>query len=293
MKRLLYLLLLLAACKSSSSDKEVDRIAVITEQVLNEDFTTPFRPETFQGDIEHISEVFYAETKAGDGYIERDTVSKEYFFKDHRLYQVATSTRGTKYDTLTIRYDTAGRILALIYSDDYRTYNTDRFRYDAAGRRIEKVNRFFTTESHRLYKYSKTGDTLLISSENGRNTQRIMISEKRGILMVTHQMLNDDSLSWSREDEYNRLNQLVGMYTYTNGKADYKVIKKYDSYGNIVWWEHYLGDRLTKDGFGEVDKSISLRSEYEYDKKGNWTIEKTTPLDKSWTSVTTRKISYR
>ncbi|MCF6403817.1 hypothetical protein L3C95_13075 [Chitinophaga filiformis] len=293
MKRVLYLLLLLAACKSSSSDEKVDRIALIREKVLNEHFTTPFRPETFQGDIEHISEVFYTETKAGDGYIERDSVLKEYLFKDHRLYRIVTTSRRTTNDTLTIRYDSAGRILALIYSDDYNTYNADRFRYDAAGRRVEKVNRFFSTESHQFYEYSKMGDTLLISAGKGSNKEQIIISEKKGILMAVHRMLNQDSMSWSREDEYNSLNQLVGMYTYTNGKADYKVIKKYDRYGNIVLWEHYHADSLTKDSFGQINKAMSFTSEYEYDKKGNWTIEKATPHDKTWTSVTTRKITYR
>lgn len=293
MKRVLYLLLFFAACKSSSSDKEVDRMASVTERILNEDISTAFRPETFEGDIERISEVTYSETSAGDGYVNKDTVLKEYLFKDDRLHQIATVTRRMRNDTLTIRYDTAGRILALIYSDNQSTYNTERFKYDATGRRIEKTNRFYSTESRHLYAYNQKGDTLLITCEPDNNQERISISKDGNETTVTRHALHSALMSRSQVEKYNRLNQLIGVYVYQDGKADYKVIRKYDSHGNLLSWEQHQGDHMTENGFGEVDKMISYATEYTYDKKGNWTRMKQQMQDKSWTATTTRKIIYR
>lgn len=293
MKRVLYLLLFLAACKSSSSDKEVDRATSVIEQILNEDISTAFRPETFEGDISHISEVTYSETSAGDGYVNKDTVLKEYLFKDHRLHQIATVTRRMRNDTLTIRYDTAGRILALIYSDNQSTYNTDRFKYDATGRRIEKTNRFYSTESRHLYTYNPKGDTLLITWEPDNNKEQICISKDGNETTVTRHALNSALMSRSQVEKYNGLNQVVGIYVYEDGKADYKVIKKYDSHGNLLSWEQHQGDHMTENGFGEVDKMISYATEYAYDEKGNWTSMKKQVQDKGWTATTTRKIIYR
>lgn len=294
MKRALYLLLFLAACKSSPSDKEVNGSIPVTEQILNEYITTAFRPETFEGDIEHISEVAYRETRAGDGYVNKDTVLKEYLFRDHRLHQIATVSKRMPYDTLTIRYDNAGRILALIYSDNQSTYNTDRFKYDAAGRRIEKINRFYSTESRDVYEYSQQGDTLLISREPGSHRERISISKEGDETTVTRRSLDADQvIPQFYVQKYNQLNQQVGTYVYQDDKAEYKVLKKYDSHGNLLSWEQQQGDHMTKDGFGDADNMISFRIEYTYDDKGNWTSKKEQALDKSSIVTTNRQITYR
>ncbi len=291
MKRVLYLLLFLAACKSS--DKEVDRIAVITEQVLNEDITTAFRPERFEGDVEHISEAIYKQDKAADSYIKKDTVLREYLFKDHGLHQIATITRRMPKDTLTIRYDTAGRILALIYSDHRSTYNTDRFKYDAAGRRIEKLNRIYRTESRQLYEYNKTGDSLMIRGGDGNDIEHVYIRQKGDVVTVTCEFLGEGFKGESIVYEYNSENKPVTLYYYSNGMVENKIIEKYDSHGNLVRWEYYQSNRAKKDTFGEMDAILSHTVEYTYDNKGNWTSKKEQAVDKNWSVVTTREITYR
>jgi len=293
MKKVLYLLMFVAACKSSSSEKEADRIALITEKVLNDDITTAFRPEMFEGDIEHISEVIYKEDKAADGYVRKDTVSKEYLFKDHRLYQIAAVTVRMSKDTLTIRYDTAGRILALINSDNRSRYNTDSFRYDAAGRRIEKANRIYSTETRHLYEYNKTGDSLMVRAKDGNDIERISIKEKGDVVIVTREFLAEGFKGGSYVYEYDEQSRPVILYYYANGVAENKVIEKYDSHGNLVKWEYHRGDRTKKDGFGEMDAILSHTVEYTYDSKGNWTSKKEQAVDKDWSVMTTRKISYR
>ncbi|PSL25494.1 hypothetical protein [Chitinophaga ginsengisoli] len=293
MKRVLYLLLLLAACKSSSSEKEVDRIVLITEKVLNADFTTAFHPEAFEGDVARISEATYNEKKATDGYVKKDTVRKEYLFKDHRLHQIATVTARMSRDTLTIRYDTVGRILALIGSDDRNRYCADSFKYDAAGRRIERMSRIFSTESRHLYEHNKKGDSLLIRSGDGKDIERISINEKGDIVTVTRALLSEDDKGGSYVYEYDENNRLVTLYLHFMGMTDVKVIAKYDSHGNLVRWEYHRVDDSGKSLSAEMDKVLSYTIEYTYDNKGNWTVKKQQPVDKKWTSVTTRKITYR
>ncbi|SDG56874.1 hypothetical protein [Chitinophaga filiformis] len=293
MKKVLYLLMFVVACKSSSSEKEADRIALITEKVLNDDITTAFRPEIFEGEIEHISEVIYKEDKAADGYLRKDTASKEYLFKDHRLHQIAAVTVRMSKDTLTIRYDTAGRILALINSDDRSRYNTDSFRYDAAGRRIEKMNRIYSTETRHLYEYNKAGDSLMIRGGDGNDIERIYIKEKGDVVTVTREFLAEGFRGGSYVYEYDEQNRPVTLYYYSSGGAESKVIEKYDSRGNLVKWEYHRSDRTKKDAFGGMDAMLSHTVEYTYDNKGNWTSKKEQAGDKNWSEVTTRKITYR
>ncbi len=288
MKKVLYLLLFITACKSSSQE-EVDRIALIRERVLNEDITVAYRPETFKGDIAHISEVYCRELKAGDGYVRRDTTLKEYSFKDHRLHQIATVTKRMPYDTLTIRYDSAGRIFELINSDDRRViYNVDRFKYDAAGRRIEKANRVYSTESRRSYEYNNAGDSLVVKGADGTKIKDIYIGKKEDHVTVTN-VINAGTIVY----EFDEHNQLVGIYVYEDNKASYKVSRKYDSQGNPVSWEQYTGDHMTREGFGKMNESLSFTTIYTYDNTGNWTIKKEQPKDKGWSGVTMRKITYK
>lgn len=289
MKRVLCLLLLIAACKSSSSEKEADRIAVIREKVLNEDITVAYRPEALKGDIAHISEVYCRELRTGDDYTRRDTTLKEYSFKDHRLYQIATVTKRMPHDTLTIRYDSAGRIFELINSDDRRIiYSLDRFKYDAAGRRVEKTNRVYSTESRRSYAYNKAGDSIVVKGDDGLKIKDIYIAKKEDHVTVTN-IINAGTIVY----EYDQHNQLVGIYVYEDNKASYKVIRTYDSQGNAISWEQYAGDHMTKEGFGKLNESLSFTTEYTYDNKGNWISKKEQPKDKGWSGVTTRKITYR
>lgn len=291
MKRVLYLLLFLTACKSSSPDKETNRIALITEKTLNEDISTSFRPEIFEGDVEHISETIYKEKQAADSYVKKDTVLKEYLFKDHRLYQIAAVTERMSKSALNIRYDTAGRILALVSSDDRNRYNTDSFRYDAAGRRIEKMNRIYSTESRHLYEYNKTGDSLLIRDGNGNDVERIYIGEKGDTVTVTREFLGEFE-GGSYVYEYDENNRPVTFYFNFKGLEN-KVTEKYDSHGNLVRWEYYNGDSVKKGVFLKMDKGMSHTVEYTYDNKGNWTFKKVQGMDKGWSVVTTRKITYR
>jgi YD repeat-containing protein len=290
MRKVCWVLLALAAC--TSPERKENNGAPVPEQILNEDISTTFRPETFAGDIEHISEVTYTAVTTGD-YVRKDTSTREYLFKGKRLYQVATVTRRMRIDTLTIRYDTAGRIAALVYSDDRNTYNTDRFKYDAAGRRIEKVNRFYTTESRSSYQYNKAGDTLLITRQPGNSKELISIRRQADTVLVTRQPLDSSSMAQTVVEKYNKANQLVEVSVYLNGMADYKVIKSYDNHGNLLLWEHRQGNHQQKEGFGEVNKRISYNREYTYDSKGNWISRKEQMQDKGWSAVTTRKISYR
>lgn len=291
MKRVLYLLLFIAACRSSSSDREVGNTASLTEKVLDMYITTAFRPEMFHGDIEHISETTYEEHAAADAYIKKDTILKEYSFKDHRLHQIATVTRRMLNDTLTIQYDTAGRILTLINSDGLSTYNTDRFKYDEKGRRIEKVNRLYTTESHQIYKY-KGEDTLLIMDGTENPMESIVMKEKGDVTTVKYHLTKDDEGS-STVDEYNRKNQLVTELIFFAGVAETKVAFKYDDRGNLVAWDYQRGDSAR----GIIsDKSYKARSftvEYTYDDKGNWISRKEQARDTSYTVMTTRKIAYK
>lgn len=293
MKRVLYLLLLLAACKSSSSEKEVDRIALITEKVLNEDFTTSFRPETFEGDVARISEVTYKESRAADGYVKKDTVRREYLFKDHRLHQIATVTARMSRDTLTVRYDTAGRILAIIRSDDRNRYCADTFKYDAAGRRIERMSRFYSTENRHLYEHNKTGDSILIRGGDGKDVERICISEKGGVATVTRELLSEDYKGGSYVYEYDGNNRPVKSYLYLNGLALAEVIEKYDSHRNLVRREHHNRDASGKGFSTYIDDVLSNTVEYTYDSKGNWEVKKEQRVDKKWTLTKTRKITYR
>lgn len=293
MKRVLYLLLFVAACKPSSQKEEGERMTSIMEQVLNEYITRVFSREKFEGDVEHISEVDCSETKIHDRIV-RDTIYREYLFKDHRLHQVASVTRRMRNDTLTIRYDTAGRILALIYSDGQGTYNTNLFKYDADGARIGYTNRFFSTESGYRYEYNKKGDTVLVISEPGGYEERISISLEGDETIVTRYPLGDDVfMPTTRVQKYNRLNQLTELSVLENGRAWSKVTKEYDSHGNVLSEEEHPGDRITKDGFGEADKSKSISTEYTYDKAGNWIIMRGQLQDKSAFITTTRKITYR
>lgn len=293
MKRVVYLLLFMAACKWSSPEKKVDKMASVMEQVLNEDITRVFTREKFEEDVEHISEVICTERKAHE-YIAKDTIYREYLFSDHRLHQVASVTRRMRNDTLTIRYDTAGRILSLIHSDGHGTYNTNRFKYDADGRRIGYTNRFFSTESGYRYEYNKRGDTVLVIPEPGGYKERICISIEGDETTVTRQLLGDEVfLSMTRVQKYNRLNQLTGLFVLQNGKAGYKLTKEYDSHGNVLLQEEHQGDRVTKDGYGDADKSKSIKTEYTYDKAGNWITRKEQQLGKSQIVTTMRKITYR
>jgi hypothetical protein len=289
MKKVLYLLLFVAACKSSSPDEKVDRIAVITEHVLINIISTVYQPETFNGDVEHISEATYREFHLDDGYISKDTILKEYLFRDHRLHQVATITRRMPHDTLTIQYDTTGRISAFIYSDHRSTYNVDRFKYDAAGRRVEMMNRIYSTERRQLYEYNKTGDSLYITKEPGGEKQCIYIKENGDVVTVTYKIVDVDM---SSRYEYNSLNQPVTSYYYHGGAA-HKRVRKYDSQGNCVAEEFHYSDAANKDGYGGVDPQNSNATVYVYDKKDNWTSRKVQQLDKSEFIVTTRKITYR
>ncbi|UPK69174.1 hypothetical protein [Chitinophaga filiformis] len=287
MKRILYLLLFLAACKSSSSDQEADRITVIREKILNENIIADFRPETFEGEVDHISEVIYK-----DSPVETDTVSKEYWFKDHRLHRISAITRRMPKDTLTIRYDTAGRILSLINSDGRSNYNIDSFRYDAAGRRIEQMNRIFSIETRHLYEYNKAGDSLLIRKGEEDNVDSIYIRKNGDVITVTR-AFGEGYKGATYVYEYDGQNRPVTLYCYQNGVADSKVIEKYDSHGNLVKWEYYRADTTTKGGFGEMDATLSYTFEYTYDNKGNWTSRKKQAVDKSQAIVVARKITYR
>lgn len=291
MKRLLYLLLLLAACKSSSSDKEVDRIAVIRERVLNGYITASFRPEIFHGDIEHISQATYEENEAADAYIKKDTILKEYTFKKHRLYQIASVTRRMLKDTLTIQYDTMDRILAFVSTDGLSIYNSDRFKYDAEGRRIEKVSRIYSTETRHLYKY-KTGDTLLIMDGAEKPIESIVIKEKEDTIIVKRELTKDHE-GTSTVEEYNKDNQLVIEYFYLDGMAQTKIVNKYDDHGNLVALDYYKGDNMHQVVSDELLKAASFTVEYDYDNKGNWISRKEQSRDKKHSSTTTRKITYR
>ncbi|SHM02727.1 hypothetical protein [Chitinophaga sp. CF418] len=290
MKRVLYLLLLLAACKASS-DKEVDRIAEIKEKVLNNDITVTFRPEIFQGDIVHISEATYMEDEAADTYIKKDTILKEYLFKDQRLHQIATVTRRMLNDTLTIQYDTAGRILALINSDDFSTYNADRFKYDTNGRRIEKINRIYSTETRHLYQY-KTGDSLLVLDGDENSIESIVMEQKGDAIMVKRNLIKDGK-GYSTVDEYNKLNQLVTTYFFFGAVVETKLVSKYDDHGNLIAFDYHQGDSTRKSISDELYKARSFTVEYTYDNKGNWISRKEQAGDKKSSATTTRKITYR
>jgi YD repeat-containing protein len=293
MKRVLYLLLFVAACKSSSPDEKVDRIAVITENLLNEDISSAFRPEKLAGNIAHISEITYKAYTADDGYIKKDTILKEYLFSDNRPYKIASVSRRMPIDTLTIQYDTIGRLLALIHSDNRSSYNTDRFKYDAAGRRIEKTNRVYSSESRYVYEYNEPGDSLLVTVGPGRQKEGIYMNEEGDTITVTRVVFDEGLGKGTAEFKYNRQNQLVVMYHHFPGVVANKVIQAYDSHGNPVRWDYYREDPVKKGVFTGIDETLSYATEYTYDKNGNWTVQKQQMRDKSLSITTTRKITYR
>jgi hypothetical protein len=295
MRRLLCLLLVLAACKSSTTSKvaveKKDRVAVVTAQLLDEDITTVFRPEQLEGGVEHISEKTYTETKASD-YTYKDTISREYLFHDGRLHQIAVATRRMRHDTLTIRYDTAGRIQALIYSDNHSTYNTDKFRYDAKGRRTEKVNRFYSIESSSKYKYSPKGDSIWITRQPGDRKELITIAEKGGPLEVSRHIMPVEMPWRTVIEQYNPACQLIERVELEADTVNYKLSLQYNEKGNGIVWKQFHRKENTATKADSVNLKASFNTAYTYDSKGNWTSKTEEQLGKGWKSVTTRKIVY-
>ncbi|TWW01965.1 hypothetical protein [Chitinophaga pinensis] len=295
MRRLLWLLPVLAACKSTTTSKvtveKKDRIAVITAQLLDEDITTVFRPEQLEGTVSHISEKTYTETKASD-YTYKDTISREYLFRDGRLHQIAVATRRMQHDTLTIRYDSAGRIQALIYSDHHSTYNTDKFMYDANGRRIEKVNRFYSIESSSKYKYSPKGDSIWITRQPGDRKEFITITEKGGPLEVSRHIMPVEMPWKTIIEQYNPACQLTQRVEQEADTVNYKLSLQYNEKGNNIVWKQYHRNDNTAAKADSVNLKASFNTAYIYDNKGNWTSKTEEQLGKGWKSVTTRKIVY-
>lgn len=287
MKRVVCFLLIITACKSSlKPSEERNSMTAVTQKMLNELLTVAYYPENFNGDIEHISELYTGEVRAGDGYVRKDTVYREYWFTDGRLVKIASTTRRMLNDTLTIRYDDAGRITELASSDARKVYNRDQLKYDTSGRRIEKKNQVYNTANIEVYGYCRTGDTVLIRPGKGGMTDSLYCTRMEDHIIITY-ITNGEKILY----DYDRDAQLVERTIYgENNSALSKATSKYDSKGNIVWREFRQGDGKPNGKFELVRNTVNF--EYTYDSQGNWTFRKEDGRDGN-RRVTKRNITYR
>ncbi|MBW8685346.1 hypothetical protein [Chitinophaga rhizophila] len=284
MRRLLWLMLLLAACTSStrSEKEEKDRIGTITSRILSEMNMFAFRPLQLEGDIRQISEITSIAT-AVDNHTRRDTIRREYIFREGMLHQVATASRRMQADTLTIRYDATGRISALIHSDNAQTYSTETYRYDTAGRYVEKADRIYSEASKSTYRYSQARDTIWIARYPEGKQYRLLVQQRGDTITTVQDELPQTAESIKIIEQYDLSNQPVITALYLGGVQQYKTLKQYDKYGNMIVATRYAGDQV---------RSRDTTS-YVYDKKGNWTSKTVKEQYKRQTTVITRKIVYR
>lgn len=294
MRRLLCLLLVLAACKSSTKKEaeRKDRLAVVTAYVLEGSTSdNAFHREQFHGDVDHIAETESRETHMSDSYVKKDTVLRNYIFKEGQLYQVAGRSSRMHHDTVTMRYDTAGRVLARVHSDDRATYSSNVYVYNHAGRLSKTVYRLFSIGDTTIYKYNESGDT--ISIESPVNRKRICIVAEGDGMTVRHDVVEYPRFKLDYMETYNSDHLQTTFTHFVGGGVFYKVFRKYDKHNNPVSWEYHRGNQKVKGGVDPVDPSRSYKVAYEYDSKGNWTSKAQTWYDTSKVIVIKRKITYR
>jgi YD repeat-containing protein len=299
MRRLLYVVLLFAACKSSTkTEKEAkDRLAVVTAQVLEGSPDAAYHAEEFQGDIDQITEISFSQTHLADAYIRKDTLSRTYLFSDGRLYKIISSSRRMKYDTLTIRYDTSGRKQLITYADQHEIYHTQSFRYDVAGRCIEEASRFLSVKVLTDYNYNKTGDTFSIARIFDGNKadipEQIILTKEGDDIIVKHHYQAGELHGMFIIERYNSDDKQVSISYYTGNSLHHKVITKYDGKGNAIASEYHPMDPAAKDSVGPVSASQSSIIKYQYDGEGNWTSKTEQEGDTTQVTVTKRTIKYQ
>lgn len=295
MRRLLCLLLILAACKSSTKTEQKekkDRLSVVTTYVLEGSTNdNVFHRERFHGDIDHIAETARRETHMSDSYVRKDTVLRHYIFREGHLYQVAGRSRRMQPDTMTMRYDTAGRILARVYSDEREMYYANVYAYNHAGRLSKIVHRLFSIVDSTLYRYNTAGDT--ISADGPVTKKKISIRARGDEMIVQHYMVDEAVMRLGDVETYNGNGLQTSLSHYADGQLFYKVFRKYDKYDNPVSLEYHKADYTAKDSVAGADPSRSYKIAYKYDNEGNWTSKVQTWYDTSKIIITERKITYR
>lgn len=287
MKRALYLLLILAACKSEEAKKEAkkDRVADVMKQEVKEKIYAGvgLPLEHFSGNIALIEETTVDEIMYDD-HTRHDTSRVNYVFKDNQLHLVAINKR--KPDTIVINHDASGNIISILKTDDWKPYLATQLTYDADGRCISSKGHFYSIGIGMSFTYGKAGDSIYTFDAN-RNRNEIMAFKQQGdTLVVEEKIATQHGYLLNAVKKYNeaavKTENMSYVYEDETDTVGYRETARYDKYGNVV--EKTTSHRPGNNIF-----------EYTYDKKGNWTMRKQLPKNKreGWLSLTTRKISYR